>query len=259
MEERIKEIIKKQQTCIFFSPHLDDAILSAGGLLSALAGKTRIVVINVFTEATDDPSTLSARKYLHTLGYHSAVKLYEDRRTEDQQAWKTLGITPTNLGFVEALWRRKTDIVSGLFSKLLPEFGYVYPVYRLHITSRKIAQADRKTMDTITVKLKKLVSQEKHPVLFAPLGTGNHIDHCVVREVCKNAFGKQVIYWSDFPYNIREHTFGTAPEGYKKETFDYDVKKKLKLINCYKTQIGGLFGNNDIPEHTEIFFISIKK
>ena len=48
----------------FVSPHLDDAVFSAGNLLLTLAEKTEIMVINVFTQADTKPYTYSAKKYL---------------------------------------------------------------------------------------------------------------------------------------------------------------------------------------------------
>lgn len=256
MENFISKIITNKQTCIFISPHLDDAILSAGGLLSSLSGKTKIIVINVFTKSVDDKPTLSAWKYVKAMRYKKAKKLYEDRRKEDKKAFAQINITPINLGFTEALWRKKTGMIANTLGKLLPEFCSIYPIYRLHITAGKIAKADEKIMAEITKQITVIITQEKDPVIFAPLGIGKHVDHCIVRKICANAFGKKVIYWSDFPYNVRENNFGTPPLGYKKEAFSYNILKKNTLITFYKTQITGLFNGTDIPMHKEIFFLA---
>jgi hypothetical protein len=61
MEKIIAHIIKNKIPCYFLSPHLDDAVLSAGGLISSLSGNTSVTVVNIFTTA-GEKNTLSAKK-----------------------------------------------------------------------------------------------------------------------------------------------------------------------------------------------------
>lgn len=255
MENFIAEIIKNQQTCIFISPHLDDAMLSAGGLISRLSQKTPVIILNVFTQALDDKPTISAWKYVHAMGHTKATTLYALRRKEDTDAFAHLGIVPINLGFIEALWRKKTGKIANLLGKYIPECSYMYPIYRLHINSGKIAHADKQSMNALSQQIKHVVQQEKKPLIFSPFGIGNHVDHIVVKKVCEALFEKKCIYWSDFPYNVRVRKFGIAPVGYKKVSLQYDTHKKNKLISYYKTQTMGLFGGAEIPNHQEVFFI----
>jgi len=49
--EIINNIIREKIPCFFISPHLDDAALSAGGLIAYLSQHTHVEVIDVFTEA----------------------------------------------------------------------------------------------------------------------------------------------------------------------------------------------------------------
>lgn len=259
MDTFLKNIIKNKQTCVFISPHLDDAMLSAGGLIKYLSGKTKVIVINVFTESSDTQQTLSAWKFVKDMGYEKPSILFAERRKEDKEAFASMGVEPINLGFPDALWRKKQGGLSSILGKILPEFGHVYPTYRRHMTKGIIAQADHKTIAAVTEKIKEVLSAEKNPIIFAPLGIGNHVDHSLVRETCKAMFDHNLVYWSDFPYNARENNEGTPPKGYKKVYYDVNTVDKENLIKAYRTQASGLFQGGIIPTHREIFFISEAK
>ena len=112
---------KIKSPCFFISPHLDDAVFSAGGLMIFLAKKNPVTVVNVFTEAGDLPYTLSAKKYLSVCEVDDARKLFEQRRNEDQKVLEKVGVKVVNLGFVDALWRKKEGVAR---FKIIPEFAY---------------------------------------------------------------------------------------------------------------------------------------
>lgn len=247
-------ILKNKRTCIFVSPHLDDAMLSAGGLIQYLSKKTKIVIVNVFTESSDERQTLSAWKFVKDMGYKKPSVLFKERRKEDKQAFFGMGIEPINLGFPDALWRKKKGLVAQMFGKVLPEFEHMYPTYRFHMTTGKVANADKVTKEAVTKKLQKIVNLENDPLMFAPLGVGGHVDHCLVRDVCTEAFPNRVIYWSDFPYNARENNEGVPPNGCVRLEFPVKYSVKKSLIRAYKTQVSGLFPGGIIPDHREIFF-----
>lgn len=254
MDTILKNIIKNKQTCIFVSPHLDDAMLSAGGLIHYLSKKTKVVVINVFTESSDEKQTLSAWKFIKDMGYEKPSALFKERLAEDKKAFESMGIEPIYLGFSDALWRKKNGFVAKSLGAIISEFAHVYPTYRFHMMSGKVAKADNITKTDVTKRIKKIIEHEKSPLVFSPLGVGGHPDHILVRDVCASSFSENLIYWSDFPYNHREKNDGTPPNGYEKHVFSVDMKVKQELINQYKTQVSGLFPGSIIPDHQEIFF-----
>src|SRR5579871_5067884 len=124
MKDFMKQIETSKPTCIFISPHLDDAILSAGELMRTLVGKTKILVVNVFTEASNDRQTLSAWKYVKDMGYSNAKDLFIERKAEDKRALSHLGIYPINLGFSDVLWRTKNTKFSSFLGKIIPELNH---------------------------------------------------------------------------------------------------------------------------------------
>lgn len=254
MDTFISHIIKTKQTCVFVSPHLDDAVLSAGGLIDILSKKTKVIVVNVFTKSDDTKQTLSAKVFVKGLGYTKASELFKERIAEDKRALAMFGITPINLGYHDVLWRKKHSFVANTLGAIVPEFAHIYPTYRFHVAKGQIAQADKPTMTAISKELQAIVAKERAPLIFCPIGIGNHVDHRIVREICKNAFS-QVIFWSDFPYNVRENNFGESPASYTKQEYPIDIQRKRALIEIYKTQTPGLFSHGIIPEHKEVYFI----
>lgn len=254
MDKFLSDIVKNKRPCIFVSPHLDDAVLSAGGLMCFLAGKTKVIVINVFTEASDERQTLSARAFMKGKGYNKPSDLFAERQAEDKRALQTLNLSPINLGFPDVLWRKKTGFVPQTLGAILPELQHVYPTYRFHIAKGKIAKKDASTIQEVTQKLQDIINKQKNPLVFCPLGVGNHVDHCIVRNVCTENFS-DIVYWSDFPYNSRESFYGSAPQGYTKFEYQTPMKNKKKLIETYQTQVAGLFPNSVIPDHNEVFFV----
>ena len=129
MNKLIKNIVKNKRNCYFVSPHLDDAALSAGGIISYLAKKTNVEVITVFTECREDKHSLSALSYIKQSGYKSdqAKQLYSLRRKEDLEAFNRLGVEVKHLGFVDALWRRKRNIkmIDKFLGTFLNDFLYI--------------------------------------------------------------------------------------------------------------------------------------
>jgi hypothetical protein len=52
-----------QRRYLFLSPHLDDAILSCGALLTALPARSDVTVVTIFTEASAPPHTRAATSF----------------------------------------------------------------------------------------------------------------------------------------------------------------------------------------------------
>ncbi|MCH7641145.1 PIG-L family deacetylase, partial [Patescibacteria group bacterium] len=141
MNEIVKDIIKNKRTCYFISPHLDDAAFSAGGLISYLAKRTKVVVITAFTRAGRDKHSLSALSYVNQCGYkkNEIGRFFSARRKEDKELFESLGVKVMHLGFLDALWRKKKslNLIEKFSTLFINEFRYIYPTYRLHISKGK--------------------------------------------------------------------------------------------------------------------------
>jgi LmbE family N-acetylglucosaminyl deacetylase len=254
MENTILEtIIKRKKPVFFVSPHFDDAVFSAGALMQYLSKHIEVVVLTVFTKAGKMPYTLSAKTYLQQCGYTDAEQLYRDRTKEDAEALKTITGKSINLGFVEALWRKKpkASIFSKIFSQI-PEFSVLYPTYRWHIISGNIAKEDFQTISVI----KKHLEDQIKPIdsfVFCPVGIGSHIDHLVTRKACVGF--DNLIYWADFPYNTKTQQ---SMSEFSSFIFDRELENKQKLAEKYQTQYKAMF-KDGFPLQPEQFFLKKEK
>jgi LmbE family N-acetylglucosaminyl deacetylase len=244
----IQTIIKEKKVCYFISPHFDDAIFSAGALLTYLAQHTKVITINIFTES-EKFNTLSAKVYLKQCGYTDAKKLYDDRKSEDAKVFNNVADNVINLGFVDALWRKKPQrgFLSQLFS-FFPELQVIYPTYRFHIIKGIIAKEDLPTCRSIAEKLKETII-DKNAAIFCPFSVGNHIDHVITRKACEDVFS-DLIYWSDFPYN---EAMKKDTHNFRSFSFENNKEKKIQLMKGYSSQYPQVVRSGFVPKQEEFF------
>lgn len=243
MEELIDKIIDNKTRVYFISPHLDDAVLSCGELILELADKTDITVANVFTEASDGPLTLSVRAFLKQCDRDDSKKLFEERKSEDKEAFDSIGVKVKNLEFVDAQWRKKDKLnwFEKIFGRLIPELIHIYPVYRWHIINGKISKLDQAMMARIKLELLNLVGYDDNFIIFCPMAIGGNVDHLIVRECCLDIFKNNLLLWSDFPYNSKDKVDFELSADYREEFFISNHKsQKDKLLRMYKSQYQAL-------------------
>lgn len=255
----IEQIVKKQTPCFFISPHLDDAVLSAGDLISFLTEqKVPVNVITVFTEISEKPYTLSAKSFVRQCGYADADLLFADRRKEDKEILENLDIQTAHLGFIDATWRKKGNISSlrKSLSRFVPELGHRYPIHQLNVISGKIDSEDMPLIDKIGNAINKIIGGKNNFRIFAPAAFGNHVDHTITRKACEKYFPKAIL-WSDFPYNMRENDLMDI-SNYGRFEWLKNPENKIALIKKYKTQFQAMFANG-IPQIPEIFYIPERK
>lgn len=250
----VNHIIQNRIPCFFISPHLDDAVLSAGGLLSHLAGKTPVTLINIFTNPGDKPYTMAAKGYLRDCGFTDAGSLYAKRYEEDAAVCALLGIQSINLGFIDGSFRRrtKTSRIVKYIAKKIPEVEHSYPLGRKIL---RIAKDDRTMAIQIAKKLKELVAGENQFVVFCPLGTVKHMDHVLTRDLCIATF-KNIIFWNDYPYILTSHK--TRRQLKKRPLTQFvwndNLAMKKKLIATYTSQLPSLFHGKEISADREVYY-----
>jgi len=253
----IKEIIKSKKNCVFVSPHLDDAILSCGGLIYFLSSQTEVKVINVFTKVSNSKASYSIKKFVRKCGYNDAKKLFQDRIVEDEKVLGRINIKPINLGFTDALWRTKRfqKGFRKILAKYIPELRFIYPS-GLHLLSGKISKFDTGIVEKVSRAIFGSVDVSDS-ILFVPLAIGNHVDHVIVRKACET-LGGQIIFWSDFPYSSTNSgkRMIVKSEGLRRFKFDKYQEERLRLIKGYKTQVKALFKDDSINLTPERYFLN---
>ncbi|MGH3616358.1 MAG: PIG-L deacetylase family protein [Pseudonocardia sp.] len=209
------------------SPHLDDAVFSAGGTIAALvANGWSVRVVTCFTASVPDPSGFALSTQLDK-GLAAGVDYMALRRAEDDAACAVLGAQPTHLLLPEAP-HRGYDCASALFAGVRPDDD-IGPALRAALEPL-LAGAD---------------------LVLAPQAIGGHADHRVVVEVMA-ALAPQALWWRDAPYVLRRPDatpWTEVPPGCE-QVVDVGpfLDTKITAARCYTTQLGFQFGG---PEHVE--------
>lgn len=257
----IQKIIANKIPCYFISPHLDDAVLSAGGLIAYLSRYTRVEVVTVFTTASLPPYTFSAKRFLQLCSYKDANTLFNDRRHEDRNALSLIGVKPRHLGKIDALWRKipSPNFARRILSRMLSEFLHIYPTYRMHVIRGNISSHDKPLLVTLGEELRNLIDISKDYMLFCPLAVRSHIDHTIVRDVCLANF-TNVIMWEDFPYNMRSSLDRKEVNALGVEVFRWGSEKELKknMFEMYTSQRRAMFQDGNIPSAPEVYYSAQK-
>lgn len=226
---------------IFVSPHLDDAILSAGDhMLALVAQGESVLVVTVFTDYGGEPLSLWARRQLLASSFFRVHAYAEERRREDRAALEDLGAEVAHLGLRDAAHRLRPQAAAG--SVLASACGvgprFLFPSLKA-LTSRRIAGEDELAAD-IRTKLAALVLPDD--LLHGPIGLGNHIDHRLTREALR-ALPNSTLYWADQPYLLtQKEELPTALRGRFEPVFTAAPNpRKAQIFGHYRTQRRRLF------------------
>lgn len=257
------DLIKRFETYIFFSPHLDDAVLSCGLLLKRLKTmRKKIFVYSVFTRASDEPFTKQAIRFMSSCSYNNAHQLFRDRKKEDALAMAYFGAGNKHLNFIDAAWRKTNFYEKHLrFAKLLrfiPHLTHVYPNAATQFSGNP-SPLDDLLQKKLTQKLSEEVQRaNKKTLLLAPLGVGGHVDHIITR-LCVEKLGKPTLFWRDAPYSTSPQNvkrFFTRNKHYKPFLNIPDsIGGKTAAITYYKSQLPVLFPDRRIPSLPETYYL----
>jgi len=167
---------------IYFSPHLDDAIYSCGGLIADQVRSGQPT--EIWTICAGDPPEGPLSPFAEIL--HASWGLGRDapasRRAEDIAACKIVGATCRHFSFLDAIYR------SG------PDGEWLYNPDTL---MDEVHPADAPQVETLRAVLDPLLRPDD--VLFCPLTVGGHADHRLTRRAVER-LGRSLTYFADFPY-----------------------------------------------------------
>jgi len=170
---------------VYLSPHLDDAILSCGGLIAdQVRAGHRVTIWTLF--AGDPPTSLPpfARDLHRRWGLgHDAPRA---RREEDLEACRRAGAVAVHSHFPDCVYRRSPVTGQPVITENDDLFQPVHPDESgLVAEIQAVLARDLPAFDRIAV----------------PLTLGGHMDHRIVRAAAES-LGLPLLYYADYPYAV---------------------------------------------------------
>ena len=208
------------------SPHLDDAIFSAGGTLAQRARQGwRVIVVTCFTANVAQPAGFALACQLDK-GLGPEVDYMALRRAEDITACVAIGAEPLHLPFFEAP-HRGYDSAPALFAEV---------------------RGDDYIEILLSAQLDRLIDDYRPELILGPLAIGNHVDHHIVRSAL-TAAGRfaaktrtaRLLLWEDWPY--ADHAPVPDSNGEVVQLDEADVAAKIAGALAYSSQLGFQFGS----------------
>ena len=216
---------------IYISPHLDDAVLSAGGLIYDQTRAAMDVEIWTFMCGFPPTEELSpfAQVLHYTWGIPSAAEVVTARRAEDIKAASIVGAKTIHFDFLDCIYRRGKN-GDWLYSDV-----FVPPHEDDEDLPARIAE-------TISARL------QPTDQLVCQLGLGSHLDHVLVRRAVE-LLQRPVCYYMDIPYLFNfPDELASKTAGMKAKTHritDSGLRSWQDAIADYESQLSSLF---DSPE-----------
>ena len=222
---------------VVIEPHMDDAILSAGGQLLLRKGKCRITILCVFGISNYTSYMEAGRAYL------DSQAITQLRHAESTLAASHVGADFLSLGFSDAPLRMQapaqwTEVF--LAEDIRESHGFISTHPMPHVVNRISAALT-----------KSLIALEPDEV-WIPMGLGNHLDHKTTRSACLKTLSSthdlksslSIQLYEDLPYSRPVHcaqilkAFKDAGTQLVVETVDisdvFDLK--MKAVGVFSSQ-----------------------
>jgi len=222
---------------IYLSPHLDDAVFSAGGLIydQSQAG----LPVEIWTIMADCPPESDVSPFAQVIhfqwGFSSAEETVRIRLEEDRNAAALLGASLVHFDFLDCIYRRGAN-----GEWLYPEI-FVPPHPQEAEIPSQIAEA-------ISARL------QPDDVLVCQLSLGSHVDHVLVRQGAE-LLGRPLLYDIDVPYIFYHPEELELKTAGMKESVHFITEAGLKSWKeaalAYKSQFVGLREAFDAPEKVQ--------
>lgn len=215
------------RTALAVSPHLDDAVFSAGATLAGLARDGwRVLVATLFTGNVARPAVF-ALECQTSKGIPAHVDYMALRRDEDRAACAAIGAEPIHLPLLEAPHRGYAS-APALFASV---------------------RADDEAHATVPDTLATLFADTVPDLLLAPRAIGSHVDHVITYEAMRSLGSSiETWFWRDWPYHDRPDApdpfaadLHALPEHFGPDDPHLRAAKRTAL-HAYASQLGFQFG-----------------
>ena len=220
---------------IYLSTHLDDAALSAGGLIYDQTQSGTPVEIWTFMcgfpPEGDEPSPWA--QDVHKMwGFSTAKEAISARRIEDRNAAGILGAKAVHFDFLDCIYRRGSD-GSWLYSDIR------------QAPHEEDADLPRQIAEAMSPRI------SRDDMLVCQLSVGSHVDHVIVRRAAE-ILGRPLIYDIDIPYLLYQpEQLAPKSAGLKENVYtvsEAGLKFWQEAVLAYTSQISSLEYAFNTPE-----------
>ncbi|REJ73208.1 MAG: PIG-L family deacetylase [Acidobacteria bacterium] len=215
-------------TVLALSPHLDDAVFSAGARLADVQQKGgQSLVLTLFA---GDPSRIPPLAGELHRQWRLDDDAVETRRREDRAACLELGARAEHWPLQDAIYRES-----------LPDDPRIAQTWLFRMF------ADPRWVDDCTDRLRRVAERESWEQVLLPLGIGGHVDHRITRAAGERAFPPELLlYYEDYPYRRRHRKRWRAlwPPGRLRSAHltvtEPLLAAKCRAVRCYRSQLRSL-------------------
>ncbi|MDJ0757221.1 MAG: PIG-L family deacetylase [Ardenticatenaceae bacterium] len=218
---------------LILSPHLDDAILSCGGIIieRTRAGQ-RVLIVTVMA---GDPPPGPVSSYAGSL--ESRWELVQQaaaaRRAEDIRACRHVGADWDHWDIPDCIYRRHPQSGETFYNSDREIFGEIHPA----------------EMALITQLRQKMIDLPPANEVFVPLGIGHHVDHQLTRAAAEQ-WGIPLIYYEDYPYAQKpgavSEMIAADDKRWQSQTSPISperLQQKIEAIELYDSQLSTFFAD----------------
>ncbi len=211
---------------VFFSPHLDDVILSCGGTVKELNKNAPVEVVTVFSGQPKTAAIGTFAEHIHAKWNLPPQTAILSRRDEDLLAFSILSptIQVTHWGYLEALYRQEKNH---------------QPLHSAYQSLRgPLHQQEEALIPTLVSQIENHYSKENQ--LYFPMGLGTHVDHRILFKTGYqlNQRGWPVFFYEDWPY--AENYEPISKKNWQVLDQPISLTEKIKAAEAYGSQQKGL-------------------
>jgi LmbE family N-acetylglucosaminyl deacetylase len=230
------------ETYLYISPHLDDAVLSAGGLIaSQLIAGERVIIATICTADPVDHGGFSPLAIDLHRQWGNPERPYQGRRREDIAATRALGGAEVrHLGLPDAIYRGQPD-----------QRGHRYETFEELF--EPIPDWDQAFADMVAAAVDRLVNELEPTTIFGPLGVGANVDHLHVRNAVLQILDARAVgLYEEQPYSTGRYPVVTVDPvtvatracsiPLQPKLYRIQWEAKCRAIRCYESQLTPIFG-----------------
>jgi LmbE family N-acetylglucosaminyl deacetylase len=244
---------------LFLSPHLDDAILSCGGMIHQLCGTGERVII-VTAMAGDPLETLPDSPVLNALRAQWSGAELDARRAEDALAAHALGAQVFHLAVPECAFRA-TLCGTGDWIALYPDHDSPFGAVNEADDARIFLLEMRLPFSEITT-------------IYAPLCVDDHVDHRLVRDwalVLTGAHNAPALkFYEEYPQARNQAALQQAQLYYQQQLpplvverevallIEDNLAAKLRAMRAYRSHLRVLWNDEvEMDDITRMYMLTI--